>query len=217
MAAPAQALLEQSLLGELRTVVARALSGLDMFAGSQLAEDASLSGLGATASDAATAASAAVSANVFSSRRPCGLDMFARSQLAEVFFGEPRSYSLQRIRLRFKIMLDLFAGSQLANGASLLGLTATACNGCVSCGGCNFVVGWTCLQGPADWGSPPCDLKFTASDPTTAAPAAVSAQCCDALLEQGSSWLDRACPGCNVCKLSAGKGGFPVWHWIYRF
>ena len=43
MAAPAQALLEQSLLGELRAVVARALSGLDMFAGSQLAEEASLS------------------------------------------------------------------------------------------------------------------------------------------------------------------------------
>ena len=42
MAAPAQALLEQSLLGELRAVVARALSGLDMFAGSQLAEEASL-------------------------------------------------------------------------------------------------------------------------------------------------------------------------------
>ena len=43
VAAPAQALLEQSLLGELRAVVARALSGLDMFAGSQLAEEASLS------------------------------------------------------------------------------------------------------------------------------------------------------------------------------
>lgn len=36
IAANAQSLLEQSLLGELQSVVARALSGLDMFAGSQL-------------------------------------------------------------------------------------------------------------------------------------------------------------------------------------
>ena len=36
VAGRAQSLLEQSLLGELRTVVARSLSGLDMFAGTQL-------------------------------------------------------------------------------------------------------------------------------------------------------------------------------------
>lgn len=36
VAGKAQLLLEQSLLGELRTVVARSLSGLDMFAGMQL-------------------------------------------------------------------------------------------------------------------------------------------------------------------------------------
>ena len=38
MAHRAQQLLEHSLLSELRAVVARALSGLDMFAGGQLSE-----------------------------------------------------------------------------------------------------------------------------------------------------------------------------------
>lgn len=38
MAVKAQQLLEHSLLSELRAVVARALSGLEMFAGSQLTE-----------------------------------------------------------------------------------------------------------------------------------------------------------------------------------
>ena len=60
MAAPAQALLEQSLLGELRTVVARALSGRDMFAGSQLAEEALLPGLGGDAAVTSAAVRPAV-------------------------------------------------------------------------------------------------------------------------------------------------------------
>ena len=38
MAHRAQQLLEHSLLSELRAIVARALSGLDMFAGGQLSE-----------------------------------------------------------------------------------------------------------------------------------------------------------------------------------
>lgn len=38
MAVKAQQLLEHSLLSELRAVVARALSGLEMFAGNQLTE-----------------------------------------------------------------------------------------------------------------------------------------------------------------------------------
>lgn len=38
MAYRAQQLLEHSLLSELRAIVARALSGLDMFAGNQLSE-----------------------------------------------------------------------------------------------------------------------------------------------------------------------------------
>ena len=38
MASRAQQLLEHSLLSELRAVVARALSGLEMFAGNQLSE-----------------------------------------------------------------------------------------------------------------------------------------------------------------------------------
>ena len=38
MASRAQQLLEHSLLSELHAVVARALSGLDMFAGNQLSE-----------------------------------------------------------------------------------------------------------------------------------------------------------------------------------
>lgn len=38
MAYRAQQLLEHSLLSELRAIVARALSGLDMFAGGQLSE-----------------------------------------------------------------------------------------------------------------------------------------------------------------------------------
>ena len=38
MAGRAQQLLEHSLLSELRAVVARALSGLEMFAGNQLSE-----------------------------------------------------------------------------------------------------------------------------------------------------------------------------------
>lgn len=111
-------LLEHSLLAELQHVVARALSGLDMFAGTQLSE-ADLTTPRAAA--AAAHASSASSASIFGAADAASSDAAADSLAAAVERGgggvPPSSSISSELQRRPTIVEGLYSG--LSGGASL--------------------------------------------------------------------------------------------------